>query len=510
MSAGYIGNMLHLVGSGILGPAITSVVGGRDKIVWITAAITFHSIVGAPAMCKAADYYGRKWMIILPLFAGTVGCIIVARANSIGVVLAGQAIAGFSQIVSAFASAVPPEVIPRKYRGWALASVIGPAGLGATVGILACGAMTQNNPEGFRNYWYFVAAFYAVSGVSVAIVYNPPLREQQRLTLREKLYGLDLPGITILSVSLIGICLGLSWSDNPYGWGNVHVLLPFIVGVVAAVVLAVYSRYFRKDGFFHHGLFAGSWNFALVQIIFFAEGVVFICANNYMSYQLVAMYGASPWEASLIYSITWLTLVVASPICGWYITKTRQAKVVVIVGFLSYVLYFALMAATNQRTKKNIWGYNIFLGFGLAVIVVALVAIAQLSAPADLISPATGLMISSRVTGATVGLVIFNAILSAALKSKLVPSITEAALSNGLPSSSLADFLGVIDGGNGTAIASIPGVTEEILDAVTIAQRHVFNIGFRNTYATACAFSAAAVIGESLVEDPGLVTWKHG
>ncbi|KAJ9609611.1 hypothetical protein H2200_005939 [Cladophialophora chaetospira] len=500
VASGFAGTILHLVGSGLLPHSITAVVGGNDKLVWITAVITFHSIVLTPSICQAADFYGRKWLMVVTLIAGGVGCIIVSRANNIGTVIVGQAIGGLALIVQALSTAVNSEILPRKYRGWAVALTYGPSGGAAIVAILVAGAMSENNPEGFRHYFYLVAAFYIVSGAVIAIAYNPPLRETQRLTWKEKLYGLDLPGSGLLVVALLGICLALSWSDNPYGWGDAHVLASFIVGCSAAVATALYAIFIRKDGFFHHGLF--SRNFTLAECVLFVDGIVFICANNYLGYQLSVMYGTSSWTTSLIYSISWFVFIVAAPLAGFFITRFRRPKAVANLGFAFFTLYFVLMATTNLHSQIDIWGYNVFLGIGLGLAIEGLMVIAQLSTPPDLISSATGLTIATRTLGAAVGLVVFNAIINSALKSKLVPSITRAALSHGLPIPNLGAFLEAVLSNDPASAAKVPGVTDEILQVVKAAQQHVFNIGFRNVYIAAACFCVKGLVATIFLKDP--------
>ena len=85
-----------MVGSGLLAHSIVAVVGGADKVTWITLAIGVNPILFGPPMAQAADFWGRKWFIVGGMLAGAVGCIIVSRADSIGMVIAGQSIAGFN------------------------------------------------------------------------------------------------------------------------------------------------------------------------------------------------------------------------------------------------------------------------------------------------------------------------------------------------------------------------------------------------------------------------------
>lgn len=64
------------------------------------------------------------------------------------------------------------------------------------------------------------------------------------------------------------------------------------------------------------------------------------------------------------------------------------------------------MATTDESTNKNTWGYPILLGFGLGMTLITLVTVAQLSTPPELISVASGLVLSVRSLGGCIGIAI--------------------------------------------------------------------------------------------------------
>lgn len=486
---------MNLVGSGVLSHSVAAVLHGEDKVAWITGVLTFHPVILGPVVCKAADFWGRKWLMVVTLLMGTVGCIITSRATSMGMAIAGQAITGFSGINQALSQAVTAEVLPRKYRPWAQVLVNTPGAAAALIGTYLAGAMTRGGPSGFRSYWYLCAALFFLAACNITYFYRPPTREQQRLNFGAKIHALDLPGCLLLAVAMLGLTLALNWSSNPYSWNDVHVLAALIIGGCAAIVLVAYAVYYRHDGMFHHDLFRNR-NYCISLIVLCGEGVAFISAVNYLPLELTAMYGDGPWEVANTFAIVWLTWLVATPLVGWCIALTRKGRLFVILALCSFVLYFALMASTNPSTRDNIWGYNVFLGLGQAGGVLALTTIAQLSIPPELIASATGLIVASRTFGACIGLVVFNAILNSLLASRLAPDVGNAAVSAGLPASSLPEFLFAFLGGSDNALNSAPGVSDRVVQAATIVMRHVYTIGFRNGYISAAAIIAASLIGK--------------
>ena len=62
---------------------ISAVVGGASQTSWLTVNIAIMTSVLGPPVCQAADYWGRRWFLIILSSAGIVGCIVVSRAESV-------------------------------------------------------------------------------------------------------------------------------------------------------------------------------------------------------------------------------------------------------------------------------------------------------------------------------------------------------------------------------------------------------------------------------------------
>jgi len=197
---------------------IAKVVGGSSDSIWLTSAIAIFTVVLSPPVSQAADYWGRRWFLVILTFCGVIGSIVVARATTMNMAIAGQCVSGLSYGVQPLLHAVTSEVLPRKYRPFAQAADNVAVALGGLVGLLVGGAMTRNgHPEGFRNYWYFCTAVYAIASLLCLVFYNPPpLPTQLGLTQLEKLQKLDWIGYFFLTAGLVLFCVGLSWSQNPY------------------------------------------------------------------------------------------------------------------------------------------------------------------------------------------------------------------------------------------------------------------------------------------------------
>lgn len=473
-------------------------IGSPTAGVWFTSLISISTVVLSPSVSQAADYWGRKWLLVILTFCGTIGAIVVSRADTIGMAIAGFAITGLSYGAQPLLHAVVSEVLPRKYRPYAQGSVNVSASLGAVFALLVGGALTRNqNATGFRVYWYITAGIYAGSAIACAVLYNPPLRELQvSLTMRQKLGRLDWIGFGLLTSGLILFCMGLSWSQNPYHFTNPHVLAPFLVGVALIAGLIVYEVFVKKDGMFHHALFRHR-NFPLALTCVFVEGLIFFTANNYFAFQVSVVYTADPLRVGLHYCIAFFMFATSSIITGIYSSKAKAIRIPCLIAFASFLLFNILMATVRPSTPiAAIWIYPIFLGIGLGVCLTVLVTAAQFATPPALIAITSGLMISVRSLGGSIGLAIYSAIFNGTLANELGAKIAAAVLPLGLSPNSLGAFIGALSANDAKALMNIPGVTPQMIGAGVVALKEAFSVAFRWVWVAAGCFSVLAVVRE--------------
>ena len=322
-------------------------------------------------------------------------------------------IAGFSLIGVAFGvqpllHAVASEVLPRRWRAWAQASVMISNALGLITGLVVGGALNRHgNPNGFRYFFYIAMALFAVASAICLFAYRPlPRPLQTALTLREKLARLDWIGYGLLASGLVLFCIGLSWSQNPYAWSDPHTSAPFAVGLVLGLGLIVYETKFKSDGMFHHGLFTGNRNFTITLICVFCEGIAFFAANVYFAFQVSVLYETDFLIVGVRFSISFIATIAASLVTGFYCAMTKKVRWMTFAAFVIFIVFFACMATTTRSTSVPVWGYAVLMGWALGMTLITLITAAQLSIPAELISIASGLIISVRSLGGTIGIAI--------------------------------------------------------------------------------------------------------
>ena len=489
------------MGAGALARDILAVVGGSTNGVWYTQVLTIITAVLSIPVSQAADLWGRKVFLVSLSALGAVGSVVVSRSEGGSSALAGFSILGIANSSQPLLHAIVSEVLARKYRPWAQASINFSAALGAITGLVVGGALTTNNKhDGFRIYWYVVAGIYTLTAVSCQLLYNTPPRSLQvELSMRQKLRQLDWVGYALLCPALVLFCMSLSWSQNPFPWSDGHVSAPFTIGVFLTIVLIIFETFIKKDGMFHHELFRHR-NFPLALGCIFTEGIVFFSANNYFAFETSILF---PTTDSLMigvhYSIAFIAFGISSIATGLWCSKSRTIKIPCVVSFGFFVIFFILMATVSiSTTERQFWAYPIFIGIGLGICLTTLVTAAQFATPRELIAITSGLMISIRALGGSVGLAIYQAIFTHEISSNLGPKVAKAVLPLDFPASSLSQFIPALINHDDAALKSIPGVTPDVIQAGVGAVMQTFVIAFRYVWVTAGCISFVAMIGESI------------
>ncbi|RDW62491.1 MFS general substrate transporter-49 [Coleophoma crateriformis] len=499
----YFAQDFALVGAGSQGQIISSHFGRPGDTVWITAPITIFTVVLGPIVSQAADYWGRKWFLVVLSLFGSVGCVIIARATNMGMIIAGSCIIGIGFGAQPLLHTVASEVLPRRWRAWAQSAVMASNGLGLLVGLLAGGAFNRHgNPDGFRYHFYFAMAFFALASVICIFVYQPPQTDlQSTLSFKEKVSQLDWIGYILLASSLVLFCMGLFWSQNPYAWSNAHPSAPFAVGLALASVLIFYEAKLKKDGMFHHGLFMANWNFTISMICVFCEGMAFFAATIYFPFQVSVLYETDFLMVSVRFSVAYITTLAASLFTGVYCNMTKKVRWVTFAAFVVFVAFFVCMATTNKNSSLPVWGYPVLMGWALGMTLVTLITAAQLSIRAELISVASGLIISVRSLGATIGIAIYNSVFISATR-RLEGNISKAVAAAGLPQASIENFVAGLLAQNTTGLSQVFGVNQDIIQAGFGALQDTYSAGFRNVWCTAAAFTVLALVASVFLFDP--------
>jgi MFS family permease len=494
----YLAQLTGVVGSGLLAQSVQKLLGGPNESTWLSQGITILTVVLSPPIGQCADLWGRKWPLVGAMICGCVGAIVASRAQTMGTAIAGFCVMGISYGAQPLLHAVVSEVLPRKQRPIAQATVNASAGLGGFLGVCIGGSLLKDGVlENYRIYLYINAGIFLAAAAGLALLYNPPRRELQTvLSTTEKLRSLHWISYFLFTSGLVLFCLSLSWSRNPYPWSDPRVTATFAIGVVLMIGFAVYETRFKSNGILNHQLFKNR-NFPLALLTIFAEGLAFFSFNAYFAFEIGVKTQSNLLMSALPLGIFFLSSMVFAYLAGFYSSKRRQLRLPLVAGFTMILLFFVVMAATfADNIQPAYWGLAVILGAGTGVILPLTMVAAQLSTPADLISITSALVIATRSLGGTVGLAINNALFNSALATELPRKIAGATIPLGLPSTSIPDLIAGLTSQNPTLLGEVPGASPSIIQAAAAALVQAYSVGFRDCWIAATCFMFVAVVGE--------------
>ncbi|KAF5013247.1 hypothetical protein F66182_15202 [Fusarium sp. NRRL 66182] len=117
-----------------------------------------------------------------------------------------------------------------------------------------------------------------------------------------------------------------------------------------------------------------------------------------------------------------------------------------------------------------------------------------MSAPPELISVATGLMIVTRSVGATVALAVNNVIFNNSMDKEVPSKVAAAVLPLGFSPTKLKDLIQALLSNNADLVAKVSGLTPEISFAAQGGLFDAYSISFRHVWTAATCFCAAGLL----------------
>jgi len=437
------------------------------------------------------------------------------------IAIAGALLVGVGSGSSSLLYTVASEILPRRYRPLAQAGVNIFNSLGGIFTLLIGFTLVKKSAEGFRVVWYIGAGLFAINFIAIFFLFKPPKRPLEvSLSLQQKLKVLDWVGYILFSIGIILFSVGLTWANNPYSWKDAHVLSTFVVGVCFIAATVVWEVK-KRQGFCHHGLFETSRNFALALLFIFVEGFTFFAINNFLPLEFSLIFESDQFKVGVLVSIIFIGGMAASVVGGAYSAKTKRVRPPLLAGMGLFIIYFgksvcslayslitdynspqACMATMKLDQSAAIWGFTVLAGFGLGFGLVIAVTTGQISTPRGLIAVTSGLILTARSLGGSVALPVYIAILNSLLSKNLGPEIADRVLPLGLSVDNLPAFIDALANSNQQALASIPGLSDEIIAAGLLGLKTAYRIAFRGIWSAAAAVSAVGFILSFFVIDP--------
>src|SRR6266487_5443574 len=270
---------------------------------WTVNAYTLTFAVLLLTGASLGERYGRRRVFTAGLALFTAGSAAAALAPTIGWLVTARAVQGVgAAIVIPLTLTLLSAAVPPQRRGLALGAWGAVGGLAIAIGPLVGGAVVEGAS------WQWIFWLNVPIGLALLPVAMARLTESYGPATR-----MDLPGLVLASLGLLGIVLGVV-RRNDHGWTSLTVLPPIVVGVLLVVAFVAWElrapepmlpmRLFRSRAF-------TATNIASMLMFFGMFGSIFLLAQFL---QTVQHY--SPLQAG-IRTLPWTAMpVLIAPIAG--------------------------------------------------------------------------------------------------------------------------------------------------------------------------------------------------
>ncbi|BAL86065.1 putative MFS transporter [Actinoplanes missouriensis 431] len=168
---------------------------------WVISVQLLAAAVSVPAFGRLGDLYGHRRMLRVALACVAVGSVLVVIAPNLTVLLAGRALLGPLAALLPLEIALVRDRLPVELARRAIARLVGALALGGLLGGVITAGLHQ--VIGDARLTLLIPAILAVICVPVSFLAVP---ETAKLATGK----LDLPGVAVLSASMVALLSGIS------------------------------------------------------------------------------------------------------------------------------------------------------------------------------------------------------------------------------------------------------------------------------------------------------------
>lgn len=201
-----------------------------SQLPWLATIYTLVGGVAVPVLGKLSDVIGKKKLIAACVAVSLVGSVLDAVTTSWSVLLVGRALQGVAFPAMFISFGLIRDLAPRRMVNMAIGIAGGGTGLGAILGPLAGGYLTDH--FSWRSLFWFCTV-WIVASLALLLVFVPETKLRHKVKL--DLLGAALLGAGIALV-MIYVSRGSSW-----GWGRAVTLTWLIGGLVLLVLFYVWE-----------------------------------------------------------------------------------------------------------------------------------------------------------------------------------------------------------------------------------------------------------------------------
>ncbi len=461
-------------------PTIAGQLGGLSELAWVVTAYVLAAAATTPLWGKASDLYGRRDLLraAIAVFVGF--SALSGVAQSIGELIAFRALQGMGAGgVMTLAMASVGDLVPPRERGryqgyiqltFLLASLAGPLLGGVFVDQLS---------------WRW--AFYV--NVPIGALALVVLSRHFRVPAQRRAARVDYGGAALLASAIVTVLLVATWAGSRYAWAS-----PQILGLSAGA-LALSGAFLAwergaSEPVLPLRLFRDPV-FVVVTAALFVATISLFAAIVFLPLFLQLVTGASATGSGLLMLPLLAASALSTVAAGRVMARTGHYKLFPVLGLGAMgagLLLFSTLGATGTRADAAAFMLVFGTGFGM-VTQILMVAIHNAVEPRE-IGTATAAANLFRALGGSVGVAVYGAVFTSALRHWL-PLELGARAARGVSGR------GVTDAG----IQTTPGRLHSLAPAVRQAVAHAVGHSLHDVFLVAAPIALAGLLIAMLLRE---------
>ncbi|PYH97698.1 MFS general substrate transporter [Aspergillus ellipticus CBS 707.79] len=413
---------------------------------------------------KIYTFYSTKWIFLAAVFIFKIGSLVCGTApNSVALII-GRAIAGVGS-AGLFSGSllIIAQTAPLERRPIYTASITFMYGVASVTGPLMGGMFTDH----VTWRWCFYINL-PVGGLTILFIYlcfTAPKSVKTHSGLKSNLSQFDLPGLFFFLPCIVCILLALQWGGATYTWGNVRIIVLFVLFGVLISIFVVLQILEDEKAMVPPRVIKNRnvWGATLFN---FCLGGVYFMFIYYLPIWFQAIKNVSATTSGLMNIPMLLGVVVFSIIAGALVSTLGYYTPFMLVAPVLVGIGGGLLSTLTVDAPTGHWlGYQVIMGMGIGVGLQQPMVVVQAALdPADIPS-ATAIVMFAQILGGAV----FVSVAQNVFQNELFRTLAQ------VPG---VDAQAVVDAG-ATLLRDVvsPEVLSQVLTAYNMAVTHTFYVG---------------------------------
>ena len=363
-----------------------------------------------------------------------------------------------------------------------------------------------NTVQKWRWSYYIGIICNALALIGYVIFYHPPTYDQLHVHGKSKwqqFKELDFVGLFLFLAGCVLFLIGLSWGGSKYTWTSAHVLSFIIIGLATLVVFVLYEGFvFKGQALMPPRIFKNKGYSAIV--ICATVGAMVYYSLTILWPSILSMYTTDSAKIGIQSAVVGGGILLGQVAGGFSLSYVPKVKIQAVIVSTLGVAFIASLASIGPDTHTTTIILGVLGTFFIGYVDNITFPGVTLVLEAQDIGLATGVLGSIRGMGGAIAQSMYVSILTTNVAKYLPQYVTPAALSAGLPSTSLTSLYAGITAGNFTGV---PGITPAIIAVVGKETQHAYFSAFHIVFYATIPFGVLLIAAACFV--PNMEKFLH-